>query len=322
MEMVVIGGGIFLALILVIELVVYGVRNMRTTKRMKIRRRLRKYVYVESEKDSAEILKKRILSDVSFLNALLLKLPGLEPLDRLIIQANSKYPMGFFVLLAALLAAVGFLIGNSLLLNFSYGIMFGIFGFLAPFVYLSRQKKMRMAKFKKQLPDGLDLIARSLKAGHALTGGMSVAAEEFDDPLGPEFAEALDEINFGVSLQNAMKNLVKRIDCEEIKYFVVGVILQRETGGNLAELMTTLATLIRERFKFEGKVKTLTAEGRFSAIVLIALPFLLFGYLWFTSPNFLEPLLTEPVGRFMILMAIVMMILGALVMKKMVKIRV
>jgi tight adherence protein B len=289
---------------------------------MKIRRRLRKYVYVESEKDSAEILKKRVLSDVSFLNDLLLKLPGLEPLDRLIIQANSKYPMGFFVLLAALLAAVGFLVGNSFLLNFSYGIMFGIFGFLAPFAYLSRQKKMRMAKFKKQLPDGLDLIARSLKAGHALTGGISVAAEEFDDPLGPEFAEALDEINFGVSLQNAMKNLVKRIDCEEIKYFVVGVILQRETGGNLAELMTTLATLIRERFKFEGKVKTLTAEGRFSAIVLIALPFLLFGYLWFTSPNFLEPLLTEPVGRFMILMAIVMMILGALVMKKMVKIRV
>lgn len=322
MEMVLLGGGIFLALILVIELVVYGVRNMHTTERMKIRKRLRKYVYVESEKDSAEILKKRVLSDVSFLNNFLLKMPGLEPLDRLIIQANSKYPMGFFILLAALLGATGFLIGNSLLFNLSYGILLGIFGCLTPFAYLSRKKKMRMEKFKKQLPDGLDLIARSLKAGHALTGGMSVAAEEFDDPLGPEFAEALDEINFGVSLQNAMKNLVKRIDCEEIKYFVVGVILQRETGGNLAELMTTLATLIRERFKFEGKVKTLTAEGRFSAIVLIALPFLLAGYLWFTTPNFLEPLVTEPVGRIMILMAIVMMILGAFVMKKMVKIRV
>ena len=102
----------------------------------------------------------------------------------------------------------------------------------------------------------------------------------------------------------------------------MGVILQRETGGNLAELMETLATLIRERFKFDGKVKTLTAEGRLSAIILILLPIGIFGYLWLTNPNFLAPLITEPAGKFMILGAIVMMIMGALVMKKMVNIQV
>jgi tight adherence protein B len=177
-------------------------------------------------------------------------------------------------------------------------------------------------KFKRQLPDGMDLIARALKAGHAFTGGMSLAADEFDDPLGPEFAETLDEINYGVSVGDALKNLAARVDCGEIRYFVVGVILQRETGGNLAELMETLATLIRERFKFDGKVKTLAAEGKLSAIILILLPIGIFGYLWLTNPNFLAPLITEPAGKFMILGAIVMMIMGALVMKKMVDIKV
>ena len=144
---------------------------------------------------------------------------------------------------------------------------------------------MRTEKFKKQMPDGLDLVARALKAGHAFSGGISMAAEEFDDPLGPEFAEMLDEINFGVSVPEALKNLTNRIECEELKYFVMGVILQRETGGNLAELIETLANLIREKFKFEGKVRTLSAEGKLSAIILSALPFLVGGFFLDQQPE-------------------------------------
>jgi tight adherence protein B len=172
------------------------------------------------------------------------------------------------------------------------------------------------------LPDTLDLIARALKAGHAFTGGLSMVSEEFDDPIGPEFAETLDEINYGVSVPDALKNLSGRIDCEELKYFIVGVILQRETGGNLAELMETLASLIRERFKFEGKVRTLTAEGRFSAVVLILLPLLLTVYLYFTNPNFLEPLIKDHVGNLMAVMAVIGMIVGAMVMRRMVQLKV
>jgi tight adherence protein B len=321
-DIVWIGALIFVCTVVSIELISYGVRNMRSTQRLKIRKRLRKHVYVSSAKDDTEILKKRVFSDVDFLNDLLHRIPGAVALDRLVIQANAKYPMGFYLLLALLLAAVGLAIGNTVLRNPAYAAVLAVFGALIPFGHLARLKRLRVEKFKRQLPDGLDLIARALKAGHAFTGGMSLAAEEFDDPLGPEFSETLDEINFGVSVQEALKNLMRRVDCEEIKYFVVGVILQRETGGNLAELMTTLATLIRERFKFEGKVQTLTAEGRFSAVVLVALPFALFGYLWVTTPNFLKPLLTEPAGKLMILLAIVFMALGALVIKRMVKVKV
>ena len=172
------------------------------------------------------------------------------------------------------------------------------------------------------MPDGLDLIARALKAGHAFNGGMSLAADEFDDPLGPEFAEALDEINFGISVPNALKNMIRRIDCAEIKYFVVGVILQRETGGNLAELIETLATLIREKFKFQGKVRTLTAEGRISGVVLALLPFAFTGIIALLNPQFFEPLITDPLGRIMILAALVMMVIDIFVIKKMVKIEV
>ena len=183
-------------------------------------------------------------------------------------------------------------------------------------------KKKRIQRFKKQLPDGLDLIARALRAGHSFTGAMKLAAEEFDDPLGPEFEETLNEINFGVSVPVALKNLATRYDFEEIQYFVTGVTLQRETGGNLAELVEALAKLIRERFVFEGKVRVLTAECRLSAVILVVLPFLIAGYIWLTNPNFLKPLLSEPVGHLMIVSALVMMTVGIIVLKRMVHVKV
>jgi len=322
MDLLAIGFGIFIATVLIIQLVMYGVRHMRTTQRVKIRKRLRKLTYVESGPDGAEILKKRAYSDIPFLNSLLGGLPGLSSLDRLMVQANAKYPMGFYLLLGLFLAVVGLLIGSKLAHNTLLAILLALILGGAPYVHLVRMKRLRAEKFKKQMPDGLDLIARSLKAGHAFSGGISMAAEEFDDPLGSEFSEMLEEINFGVSVPEALKNLTTRIECEEIKYFAMGVILQRETGGNLAELIQTLANLIREKFKFEGKVRTLSAEGKLSAVILAALPFLVGGWIWLTNPKYLAPLVAEPFGRVLLLIAGVFMIAGILVMKRMVSIKV
>ena len=286
MEFFLIGIGIFVFAVVIIELVAFAIRNSSSAKSAKIRKKLRKYSYEDGGEEGADILKKRIYSEVPFFNRLLQNTPGVAKLEQLVMQANVKYPMGFYVLLALLLAAIGYMGGRFFLRDQYQSLLLMVTCGFLPFVYLSYLKRKRVEKFKRQLPDGMDLIARALKAGHAFSGGMSLAADEFDDPLGPEFSETLDEINYGVSVGDALKNLAARVDCGEIKYFVVGVILQRETGGNLAELMETLAGLIRERFKFDGKVKTLTAEGRISAVILILLPIGIFGYLWLTNPNF------------------------------------
>ena len=191
-----------------------------------------------------------------------------------------------------------------------------------PFLHLHQLKKQRIEKFRSQFPEALDLISRALRAGHSLNSGMKLAADEFNDPLGPEFDETLGEINYGVSMANALKNLAKRIECPELNYFVVAVILQRETGGNLAELIESLAHLIRENYKFQGKVRTLTAEGRLSGVILLTIPFVFALYLHFSNPKYLGLLFSRPIGRIMLGAAGIMMVIGAIVIKRMVKIRV
>jgi len=322
MQLIFIGIGIFIITVIMIELISYAIRNTRSVNSIKIRKRLKNFSQSDFEKSGSDILKKKIYSDIPLFNSLLSIIPGVQKIDTLVDQADGKQSIGFYILLSLVLASLGFFVGMIIFVEPYQACLLVIpLGYL-PFLYLSRLKRKRIEKFKKQLPDGLDLMARSLKAGHAFSGGMKMTADEFDDPLGPEFAKTIDEINFGVSIEEALKNFAGRIDCQELRYFVVAVILQRETGGNLAELIETLANLIREKFKFDGKVRTLSAEGKFSAVVLILLPFFVFGYLWMTNPDFLQPLLAEPIGTVMIFASIIMMVIGALIMKNMVNIKV
>lgn len=322
MQPLLLGATIFVISVIIVELLTYAYRSIRSPDRSMILKRLRKSIYTEDEHVGTDIMRKRVLSDIPFLNKLLLKTPGMLRFDDLISQANAKYPIGFFILFALFLGLLGFLIGTLVIKSPLASLILLVMGGVFPFLYLIILKRRRIEKFKRQLPEALDLMARALKAGHAFTNGMKLAADQFDDPLGPEFSEALDEINFGISVPNALRNMAKRIDCSEIRYFVVGVILQRETGGNLAELMGILSYLIREKFKFQGKVRTLSAEGKLSATILIALPFFIAGWLQFSNPKYLATLLIDPIGKAMIIGAVMLMIIGILVMKKMVTIEV
>jgi len=322
MNIFVIGATIFLIAIIVIELFIFAVKNMRSVNRAKIRKRLRKHTYENTNTGQIDIVKKRVLSDIPFFNRLLLKIPGIQRLDILTIKANSKYPAGFYVLTACFLATIAFMGINFFTLNRMLSLLIAVLVASLPFLQLSLLKQKRIEKFRSQFPEALDLIARALKAGHSLNSGMKLAADEFDDPLGPEFDETLGEINFGVSVANALKNLAARIECPELKYFVVAVILQRETGGNLSELMESLANLIRKNYKFQGKVRTLSAEGRLSAVILVAIPFLIGTFLYISNPDYLNILFSEPAGRIMVGAASIMMVIGILVMKKMVTIKV
>lgn len=322
MQQAVTGTIIFIALVIVIELLIYAYKNIKSSDRSRIVKRLRKSSYIEDKQIDNEVLKKRVFSEIPFLNRLLFKTPGILKLDQLISQANAKYPMGFYILLTFVIATIGLLIGIIVIKNQLTAVMLFLLGGSIPFLYLIMLRRKRIEKFRKQLPEALDLMARALKAGHAFTNGFKLAADEFDDPLGPEFNEALDEINFGLSVPQALRNLAARMDCSEVKYFVMGVILQRETGGNLSELMGILSSLIREKFKFQAKVRTLSAEGRLSAIILIALPFFVAAWIWFSSPAYLSTLWIDPIGKIMMIGAAIMMVIGIIVMKKMVIIEV
>jgi len=257
-----------------------------------------------------------------FLNQIFTLLPGIERLDTIMRQANVKYTVGFFFLSSMAFGLTGYVFFLILTKKAFFSFLMALASASLPYLHVRLKKKKRMAKFEKQLPEGLGLIARALRAGHAFTSGMKLASDEFGDPLGPEFEETLDEINFGLSVGDALKNLATRVDCPDLKFFVVSVILQRETGGNLSEILEGLAHLMRERFKFRGKVRVLSAEGRLSAIVLLALPFVLITFLYITQRTFLDPLFYDPIGRILIYIAGVLMVLGVLLIRRIIKVEV
>ena len=320
MNIFIVGAAIFAVSLLVLEMSVYAYKSIRHPDRGQIRKRLTTLAPREDGGQSIDILKKKALSDVPLLNTILLGIPGIQSLARLTQQANVKYPLGFFLLLGGVLALTGYLACSLWTTGpFVTVIAAAALGSL-PLGYLRWKKKQRMEKFYRQLPEGLELVGRALRAGHAFTSGMKLAAEEFDDPLGPEFDQTLDEINFGIGVPEALKNLAGRIDCPDLKYFVVSVILQRETGGNLAEIIESIAHLIRERFKLKGKIRVLAAEGKLTAIILIGLPFVVVGAIRFLNPEYISALWLDPTGRIMAGIALSMMAVGVIFIKKMVNI--
>ncbi|MBE9569254.1 MAG: type II secretion system F family protein [Proteobacteria bacterium] len=179
-----------------------------------------------------------------------------------------------------------------------------------------------MQLFQKQFPDVLDLLSRSLRAGHSFPAGIRMVAEEFPDPIGTEFREVSAEIYYGLSLHDALKNLTKRVDCEDLGFFITSVIIQRETGGNLAEMMDSIAHIIRERFKLLGRVKALAAEGVLSAWILCLLPFCVGAFIYISNREYISLLFNDPLGQKMAIGAAIWLFLGILFMKKMVNIKV
>ena len=322
MNLLVIGIALFLSSIVVIELLRFAYRQIGMVKRSEVKKRIKKYTYVQSADHHLDIVKKRVYSQVPFLDRLLHSLLFIRALDRMSIQANARFPIGVYILGAAVLGTVFYLGVSTHMHNTVLALVTALCGLALPFVYLNGLKNRRIRKFQDQLPEALDLIARALKAGHAFTSGMKLAADEFADPLGPEFQNTLEEINYGVSTSKALKGLAQRMDCPEVRYFVVSVILQRETGGNLAEILEGLSQLMREKIKFEGKVRALSAEGKITAWIVVLAPFVTALYMEMNTPGYLTIFTTHPAGKLMLLVCSTLMIAGIVVLKKMVAIKV
>lgn len=319
---ILIGLGVFLFTLLVIHQGYFFVKKIYKPEQRKVQRRLITISTSGQASEAVDILKKKTLSEIPWLNEMLLEASFIQRLERLHSQAATSHPLGFFVVLSALLFFAGILVATVLRINHFAIVPPSILLATSPFFYLSYKRKKRMEKFERQLPEALELVGRALKAGHAFTAGLRMVAEEFGDPVGTEFGKTLDEINFGAGVPEALTNMTQRVECEDLKFFAVSVIIQRDTGGNLAEILENLGHLIRERFKFQGRVRVLSAEGRISAIVLVGIPFFIAGVFSLLRPEYIGILITDSIGKVLVIGALVMMGCGIYVMKRMVSLKI
>jgi tight adherence protein B len=313
----------FVAAVLLIEGLYLTWNTYKGPEAKRLERRMRALSAGGSEDGEASILKRRLLAESTPVQQLILSLPRIRELDRLLQQAGSNSSVGSFVLLTFVFGVGGFFLASLIpLLHWGFAALIAVAAGMLPLLYVVRKRAKRMFKIIQQLPDALDLISRALKAGHAFPSGLQMVGEETQEPVAGEFRIVHDEINFGVSVPAALTNLANRVPRPDMRHFVIAVLIQRETGGNLTELLANISTLIRERMKLLLKVQVLSAEGRLSAWILCILPFVVAGLINVFNPRFMSVLWTDPLGLKLIYAAVIFMGIGALWMRKIIRIRV
>lgn len=243
-------------------------------------------------------------------------------LARLFEQADVTMTVTKFVAICVGVGAASTFACLTAGINYALAPMVGVTFGAIPVVWLLFKRKRRLKKFAAQLPEALELVARALRAGHSLAAGFRLVASEMSEPIGSEFNRVFEEQNLGLPFEEALNSLTERIPNLDLKFFATAVILQRQTGGDLAEILDKIGSLIRERFKIWGQVQALTGEGRLSGIVLLALPPLLFVAVYRMNPDYLMLLFTDPLGKKMLIGGVLMQLFGALVIRKIVNIRV
>ncbi|MCD6680256.1 MAG: type II secretion system F family protein [Burkholderiaceae bacterium] len=312
----------FVAIVLSIEGGYLLWNDRRGPEVQRLERRLRSLSAGQHGTDMGSLLKERHLSNTPWIDQLLLALPRISSLDRVLEQTGSSITVARFLLFTFLAAAGTFLLLFVLRTPFFFAVIMSAVAAIVPLLVVLRMRTKRLRKFDEQLPEALDLMSRALRAGHAFPSAMQMVGTEAAEPIASEFQTTFEEINYGVSSSDAMLNLATRVPSIDLRYFVIAVLLQRETGGNLSEMLDNLATLIRERFKLLGKIRVLSAEGKLSAYILIGLPFVTAGAILLVNPDFMKVLWTDPVGLKLVFGALIMMVLGAFWMSRIVKIRV
>lgn len=316
-EPVIFLGMVFIAVFLLMQSFMVPAFGENRQARKRLKQRLRAVADSPERRERLEAMRGTV--ERSALARALESLPGMQHLDHLIEQSGREVQPYRVVLLALALATlVGLLFGQWL--SPLFGVLAGLFAACLPVLALLRDKARRLARFEEQLPDALMIMSRALRAGHPFSDAMKLVAEEMADPIGQEFRRTFMEINYGGDVRSALGGMLGRVSSVTVMVFVTSVMIQKETGGNLAELLDGLSSMIRDRFRFQRKLRTLSAEGRLAAWVLSLLPFALAGVLSLVSPNFLPMLTEHPLGQKMIMASFVMVIIGIFWMRRIVRI--
>ncbi|MFO0773026.1 MAG: type II secretion system F family protein, partial [Nitrospiraceae bacterium] len=268
------------------------------------------------------ITRMRRFSPIPWVDRTLSWWPGIDRWERWRQQAAISLSLDWLLLsvigptsFILLLMAMGGLdpVSGALVVALLWGSVRGV---------LAKRATRRLRDFQRQLPEALDMMGRSLRAGHSLLAGMKMVSDEFPAPVGPEFGRVVEEATFGVPLGDALSHLTDRFDSAALRFFVTSVMIQRESGGNLAEVIASISQMARKRFELASRVRAVSAEGRLSAMVLFALPLALAGILYMINTEYIMILFQDPLGQTMVTVAGMLMLCGAAITKRMVTVRI
>ncbi len=290
---------------------VFMLFGSKTKRRARVRHRLRRLAARLQTSDSVadETLLRREGERIAVLDWIHERIPGRRALELRLYRAGLAASPARFVAVSALIATGGFVAGAILRENLAVGAICALGG-LVPWMRAALRANKRTKLFQEQFPEALELMTRALRAGHSLTFAFQLAGEEMPDPIGPEFAQLSEELKFGQDLRVALANLSYRTDAGDLPFFITAIMVQRETGGNLAELLDNLGYVIRDRFKLFGKVRSLTSVGKVTANILGAWPLLMIGMLMMVGADFVEILWTTPTGHLLSLGAAILVTVG------------
>jgi tight adherence protein B len=311
-------GGVMLA---------YGVFQVALDLRSNPRKRVIDRLKADRERQAEtghgfEDFRRQTIEATGVLAKALARFSFTERFQRMLDQANVRWSAAQTLVRLSVAAAV--LLAGA----FAFGVppLAGLGAsaavFLLPILYLMRRRKKRLAKLVEQLPDVFELLSQSLRAGHSLASGMQLISRELPEPAGIEFGRVFHEQNLGLKIEDALRNMAERVDMLDVRFFVTAVLIQRQTGGDLAEVLDKIGAVIRERIKLFGTVQALTAEGRLSGYVLLALPILMFAVMLQVNRDYATMLLYDPTGKMMLTIAVVMQLMGWAMIKKIVNIKV
>ncbi len=313
---------IFVA-VTVIAFAVISLFDERTARARVLRDRLSNVdKSAEQPVPEAALLRDEMLSQIPAFDTWLRRSDRVSDLQKTLAQGHVDIRAGNFLILCGVfgvgLALVAFLIGGKLVFGWA-GLLLGFF---VPYAYASHMRTKRFAKFEEKFPEAIDTLARAVRAGHAFTTALEMIANEISEPVASEFRQLYEEQKFGLPVRDALINLTQRIPLVDVKFFVTAVMLQRETGGNLAEILDNLSYVIRERFKILRQVRVHTAQGRLTMVLLMALPPTIVAIMLAVNPGFIQPLFTDPIGHILIVGGITLQTVGYFVIRRIIRIQV
>jgi tight adherence protein B len=268
------------------------------------------------------ILKQETLSSISWLDRFLAEAPGALKLRRLIMQAGKNWTVGSVVFGSLLAFFVVTWLGSMVMPAFVFAFVLGLVVSILPFGYLHLKRDIRFRRCDSLLPETIDLMSRALQAGHGVTAAIEMASQEIAEPVASEFRTVFEEQNLGLPLREALLNLAERLPLDDVRFLVTAILVQKETGGNLAEILERTAVLLRERMRLKGQLRIYTAQGRLTGWFLCLLPFILFFLISIVNPGYEKMLWTNPLGRHLVYAGLIMLGIGIYSIRKIVEVKV